>query len=106
MISMTGFGRAGCVVFGRRLVIEIRSVNHRFFDLKLRLPWFDAAVETHTQQLVRKRIERGALTLTIRDDVGGGAPDVRINLALARRYHQALVDLSRELGLSSDVPLE
>src|SRR5262249_45692044 len=56
---------------------------------------------------VKKRIERGALTLTVRDEEGtSAAPEIRVNLELARRYHHALAQLERELGLERGVPLE
>jgi uncharacterized protein YicC (UPF0701 family) len=47
MQSMTGYGRGTCEVAGRRLVVEMRSVNHRFLEIKLRLPWAEAAVEAN-----------------------------------------------------------
>jgi len=107
MISMTGYGRGACQVFGRRLVIEVRSVNHRFFDLKLRMPWPDATVEAHVTSALKKKIDRGAVTLTVRDEVGGPPPEVRVNTQLARRYHQALAELLRDLGMPGEkVPLE
>ena len=106
MNSMTGYGRATCQVQGRGLVVEVRSLNHRFFDLKLRLPWNDAAMEALVAQSVRKRIERGALALTVTEDAGGSAPVVRVNRALARRYHEALSELAAELGLEKTVTLE
>ena len=106
MTSMTGYGRASCQVFGRRLVVEIRSVNHRFFDFKLRLPWLDAAVESLLGATIRRRIERGAVTVTVRDEGGMSAPEVRVNLPLARSYHRALGELVRELGLpATEVPV-
>jgi len=37
---MTGYGRGTCEVGGRRLVVELRSLNHRFLEVKLRLPWW------------------------------------------------------------------
>jgi uncharacterized protein (TIGR00255 family) len=107
MISMTGYGRGACQVFGRRLVVEIRSVNHRFFDLKLRVPWPDATVEAHITAALKKKVDRGAVTLTVRDEVGGPAPEVRVNKELAKRYHQALSELLRELGMAGEkVPLD
>ena len=51
MKSMTGYGRGTCEVAGRRLVVELRSVNHRFLELKLRLPWSDASLEAHVPAL-------------------------------------------------------
>jgi len=106
MISMTGYGRAACQVFGRHLVVEKRSLNHRYFDLKLRLPWADAALEALVTQAVKRRIERGALTVTVREDAGIGAPEMRVNVPLAKRYYQALVELARELALPTEIPIE
>jgi uncharacterized protein (TIGR00255 family) len=106
MRSMTGFGHGVCQVGGRRLVVEIRSVNHRFFDLKLRLPWSDAAMEALLTAALRRAVERGALTVQVRDESGPlTAPAVTVNLNLARQYHAALERLRAELGLIEPVSL-
>jgi uncharacterized protein (TIGR00255 family) len=104
MNSMTGYGRATCEIDGRRLVVEVRSLNHRFFDLKLRVPWADGGLEVAVQAAIRKQIERGALTLTVRDDAGGQQPEVRVNVPLAKRYHQVFKQLAQELG-HADLPV-
>jgi uncharacterized protein (TIGR00255 family) len=106
MRSMTGFGVGACQVGGRRLVVEIRSVNHRFFDLKLRLPWSDAALEASLSAALRRAVERGALTVQVRDEAGRvSAPAVTVNVDLARQYHAALERLRAELGLVEPVSL-
>ena len=106
MRSMTGFGQGICQVGGRRLVVEIRAVNHRFFDLKLRLPWSDAAMEASLTTALRRAVERGALTVQVRDEAGPlAAPAVSVNLPLARQYHAALERLRAELGLLEPVSL-
>jgi uncharacterized protein (TIGR00255 family) len=105
MKSMTGYGRGTCEVAGRRLVVEVRSVNHRFLELKLRLPWADAAVEAHVTAAVRARLGRGAITVSVRDEGGGAAQTVHADLALARQYHQALVDLRGALGVEEPISL-
>jgi uncharacterized protein (TIGR00255 family) len=103
---MTGYGVGACQVGGRRLTIEIRAVNHRFFDLKLRLPWSDAAAETLLTAALRRGVERGALTVQLREEGGGAAaPAVSVNLPLARQYHAALEELRRALGLQEPVSL-
>lgn len=106
MRSMTGFGQGVCQVGGRRLVVEIRSVNHRFFDLKLRLPWSDAAMEAALTATLRRAVERGALVVQVRDEAGPlAAPAVNVNLPLARHYHAALERLRADLGLTEPVSL-
>jgi uncharacterized protein (TIGR00255 family) len=106
MKSMTGYGRGTCEVAGRRLVVELRSVNHRFLELKLRLPWGDAALEAHMTAAIRARLGRGAITVSVRDEGGGGGQTVHADLALARQYHAALVELRSGLGLEESVSLE
>lgn len=107
MRSMTGYGRGTCQAFGRRVTVEIRTVNHRFFDMKLRSPWIDASFEAQVSARVRQSIERGAITVGFRDDLAAeAAPEVRVNVPLAKGYFGALETLRRELGLQDPVPLE
>src|SRR2546423_12969929 len=89
MKSMTGYGRGTCEVAGRRLVVELRSVNHRFLELKLRLPWSDAALEAHITAAVRTKLARGAVTINVRDEGGGGGQAGRAQARPARPYHHA-----------------
>lgn len=105
MQSMTGYGRGTCEVGGRRLVVEVRSVNHRFLEIKPRLPFADAALEMNLTQAVRARLTRGAVTVGVRDEGGGSGQAVRADLGLARQYHQALTQISAALELAEAVPL-
>jgi uncharacterized protein (TIGR00255 family) len=80
---MTGFGRKVAVVdqaghLALRLVVEIRSVNHRGFDLKIRCPEPDPTSEIEITRAVRAVVERGAVTVAIHDDrpARGGFLDV------------------------------
>jgi uncharacterized protein (TIGR00255 family) len=106
MRSMTGYGRGTCEVAGRRLVVEVRSVNHRFLEIKLRLPWSDAAVEAHVTQAVRARLSRGAVTVGVRDEGGGVGQAVRADVGLARQYHRALEEIRAAVGIAEAVSLE
>jgi uncharacterized protein (TIGR00255 family) len=105
--SMTGHGRGISEVGGRRATVEIRAVNHRFFDLKLRAPWFDAAVEDQVTQAVRRRVQRGSFTVTLREEGAMGASAVRVDLATAVSVAKALDELRRALGhpVSEPIPL-
>ncbi len=98
MRSMTGYGRGLAEKGGARVTVELRSVNHRFLDLKLRGA-VSAAVEDAVAQRVRERVERGAVSGTIRVERTGAGATVRVDRALAREVHGQLAGLAAELGL-------
>ncbi len=99
MRSMTGYGRGASERGGARVTVELRAVNHRFLDLKLRGA-VGVAVEDAVQQRIRERLERGAVAGTIRlERVGAGAA-VTLDRALARELHAQLAGLAAELGLA------
>ena len=106
MRSMTGYGRGTADAEGWRAVVEIRSVNHRFTDLKLRGVSLNPAVEERVSNMVRSKVERGAVTVTMRVERAGLTASVRIDEAAARRAHSALHQLSTRLGLRGEVSLE
>lgn len=95
---MTGFGR-GVAEHGRtRATVDVRAVNHRFLDLKLRgalAPALEDAISTR----VRGLIERGAVTVSVHlaRDASGAA--MRIDTSAARAAHQQLSELARQLGM-------
>jgi uncharacterized protein (TIGR00255 family) len=107
MISMTGFGRATVdteAAVGRaRLRVEIRSVNHRGLDFKIRAPQPDAFCEAEIGRAVRVAVERGSVTVHIREESAparGGLDEARL-----RQVHAALEKLRGELGIAEPVGL-
>ena len=64
--SMTGFGAAEGSVAGGRLRVEIRTVNHRYFNLSLKLPQDLAAIEGEFREMLRKEFERGHVSVSVR----------------------------------------
>jgi uncharacterized protein (TIGR00255 family) len=105
MRSMTGYGRGTCELAGRRLVVELRSLNHRFLEVKLRLPWNDAAIDLHVTQALRARLDRGVVTVSVRDEGGGTTQAVKVDLDLARGYSHALEQLRASLTLAEPISL-
>ena len=73
---MTGFGRASVEAGERRLRVEIRSVNHRGLDLKIRGAESDAYCAAEIGRAVRAAVERGAVTVHVRDESAGGAAGI------------------------------
>jgi uncharacterized protein (TIGR00255 family) len=96
---MTGFGRGVAEQGGTRATVDVRTVNHRFLDLKLRgqlAPALEDAVSTR----VRAAIERGSVSVTVHVVREGGAGVMRVDQAAARAAHAQLAELSRSLGMS------
>lgn len=105
---MTGFGGAEGPVAGGVLRVEIRSVNHRFFNLSVRVPNELAAFEAELRDQLRREFERGHLAVTGRwvlapSSLNGAGP---IDPTRARDAVNQLRELQTAAGLSGEIPLE
>ena len=97
---MTGYGR-GTAQRGQVLVtVELRAVNHRFLDVKLRTSGVAAAVEDAVTARVRERLERGAVTVAIRVERADPSAGWQLDRAVAAHVHRELSTLAAELGLA------
>src|ERR1700745_2731495 len=100
MRSMTGFGRAELVRNGIHIVAEIRTLNQRFFELKLNLPRTWGEHEAEIRKLVQGVIARGRVELFVRCTPLGPPPTtLRVNDRLAALYVKELGRLGGRLGL-------
>lgn len=77
MKSMTGFGRAEGTIAGGTLTVELRSVNHRYLDVRLRAPGWLSALERTVGDRIRKKFSRGAIegSLRFRADTASGGQE-------------------------------
>jgi uncharacterized protein (TIGR00255 family) len=102
---MTGFGRAVVddAAGQGRLRVEVRSVNHRGLDLKVRAPYPDAFCEAEIGRAVRAAVERGSITVHIREEAAPARGS--IDEERARRVYAALDKLRAELGIAEPVSL-
>lgn len=97
---MTGYSFAAL----DNITIEIRSVNHRFFEFGFHGPSGYAFLEDKVRTLTKKFIHRGKIDITLRFvDICDDTLDVLLNLDLASKYINSLNSLNTELGLSSNV---
>lgn len=96
--SMTGFGKATAEIAGKKLVVEIRSVNSKSMDLSLRLPYLYKEKELELRGEISKQLERGKVDVTIYTESLQELLPVNINKALAKTYYKELKALSEELG--------
>ena len=100
--SMTGFGAAEGSVGGARVSVEIRSVNHRFFNATIRLPGELSRWEAEAREALRKKVSRGHVTVSARLD-RLGATGAGIDEARFATYVETLRALQARYQLSGDL---
>jgi uncharacterized protein (TIGR00255 family) len=103
---MTGFGAAEAATGLSRYAVEIRSVNHRFCEIVVRMPRELAALEDPIRAIVQGRVLRGRFDVAIiRQDHGKRMRAVKADLDLATAYASALNDLKRALSIPGPLDL-
>lgn len=105
--SMTGYGRAHGRTSLGELGIEVRSVNHKSFDLNLRSSRVFSAIEPRIRERVRETLERGRVDVFF--NLAGSAGETRrveVDKLLARRYKEIADTLARELKLSGELSVD
>lgn len=105
--SMTGYGRSQRQLDGWDITVEIKSVNHRYFEFSCRAPRSCGYMEDKLKGMVQSRISRGKTDLYLQLASTGTRSDfeVRANLDLAKSYINALQTLSDAVGLPNNVDL-
>jgi len=106
--SMTGYGRAESVFNGRKIAVEIKSLNHRYLEVSLRLPNSLAVLEMAIKKKIGERFSRGRIETTIRIDADGdmdGGSRFQLNEPLLENYHALLLQIKERFGLKDDVNL-
>ena len=102
--SMTGFGRAEVVTDERKITIELKSVNHRYLDLSIKMPkkfnYFEAAMRT----LLKDYIQRGKVDVFITyEDYTEDQVSLKYNSTLAAEYMKNFEKMAEQFGLEDDV---
>lgn len=104
MRSMTGFGQAAWQSGGRRLAVEVRSVNQRFLDVRLNLPREYQPYEESLRKVIQAAVERGKVDVNVNRS-GSSASDyeVEVNEAMARAVVDGWRRLQTRLGLPGEI---
>ena len=101
---MTGYGRFEGVIEGRNVIFEIKSVNHRFFELQCRTPRGCGFIEETIKALVSQNVTRGKIDVYVSIEADDGlAAEVTINQSLAAGYVKALQQLRDSYDLADDI---
>ena len=103
MRSMTGFGCGEAELDGNKLTCELRALNHRFLDVRVRMPDDLLSHAFYVEQLARERLSRGRFDIGIRLDDGGGT--TRFSTTRARSVYESLLRLRDELAPGTEVPV-
>ncbi|MCD7744772.1 MAG: YicC family protein [Lachnospiraceae bacterium] len=102
--SMTGFGRCECLKENKKFTVEVRAVNHRYFDVSIKMPkkfaFFESAIRTELKSFV----QRGKVDLFVTyEDYAEENVALNYNEALAAKYMEYFGRMSEQFGISNDV---
>ncbi|PZF72149.1 YicC/YloC family endoribonuclease [Taibaiella soli] len=102
LYSMTGFGRAEADVNGRQVVVEIKSLNGKQFDVMTKLPPILRSYELDIRSLLNTALMRGTMDLTVSVKQEGASRPMTVNTSLARFYYQSMKQIADELNLTAE----
>ncbi len=106
LLSMTGFGEAHTQRDGLDVSVEVRCVNSRYLKLSTRLTEGYSSLEPQTESVVRKRIRRGTIQISIRVNREKSPDDYKINTEVLRSYLSQIESVQKESDQSRQIGLE
>ncbi len=104
--SMTGFGRGEATSALGKVSVEMKSVNHRYLDMNIKMPRKFNALEGDIRNYIKERVQRGKVDIFINyEDYSEENVNVKYNRAVAKEYMAYFSQMSEEFGLENDVKL-
>lgn len=104
--SMTGYGRSQKILNGRDISVEIRSVNHRYYEYTSRISRTYSYIDEKLKSLLKSSVSRGKVEVAVTiNSIEGKDSQIAINKGIAEGYVSALRSISEELGLKDDLAL-
>lgn len=104
--SMTGFGRRQGAWLDGSVTVEVRSVNHRFLEMSIRLPKSIGFLEDTFKKTIQEHCARGRVDLSVSlQGSRGGGRSLQLDVALAKQYHRAFQTLQRTLKLKGSIDI-
>jgi len=106
MKSMTGFGRARKEINNREYIVEIRSVNHKYNDVNIRIPRNISYFEEKIRKEILNLVTRGKIDISVTfNNYSEEGKTIRINQGLVKEYLSELKTLGEEIGLNQEIRL-
>lgn len=104
--SMTGYGRSQMIINGRDILVEIRSVNHRYYEYNSRIPRAYNYIDEKLKALLKTGISRGKVDVSVTiSNIEGRDTEVAVNKGVAEGYINALRGVADELCIADDLTL-
>jgi len=103
--SMTGYGKATTEIPGKKITIEVKSLNSKSFDLNTRLPWLYKEKEAEIRNMISQILDRGKIDLSINFDMLDSEIIPVINKAVVKNYYNQLKEISDDLKIENDEQL-
>ncbi len=102
--SMTGFGRCEEVSDERKIIVEMKAVNHRYCDINIKMPKKLSFYESAIRNLMKKYIQRGKVDVFITyEDYTENTLSLKYNKELAGEYLEKLMLMSEQFGIENDI---
>ena len=102
--SMTGYGRGKLTFEGRDYTVEIKTVNHRYNDISIKMPRYFAALEDSLRQLIAKTISRGKTDVYVSlNNLSNVGKEIKLDIELAGKYISEMRRLVEEYNLTDDI---
>jgi len=102
LYSMTGYGRAEATFKDKTILVEVKSLNGKQFDLRLNIPFMLKPYEVEIRNKLNETLLRGSVESTITIKSNGISKPVTVNKELAKSYYQPIVELADELGIPKE----
>jgi uncharacterized protein (TIGR00255 family) len=104
--SMTGFGKGKAAFAGGNIQIELKTFNHKYFELSYKLPDNLQEIETQVKDMIKKQICRGKLYLWVHyEQLEDNSANIVIDQKKLNRYYKLLQEIKKQLKLNDDITL-
>ena len=102
--SMTGFGRYELINEKLKLTVELKSVNHKYLDLSIKMPRKFNLFENNIRNLLKKYAVRGKIDLFIKyEDLCDEQKSLRYNSSLAQEYYKYYLQIQQDIGIAEEI---
>ncbi|MDE6104025.1 MAG: hypothetical protein K2F60_05825, partial [Oscillospiraceae bacterium] len=102
--SMTGYGREQKIVDQREITVEIKSVNHRYYEFSARVPRVYGYIEEKLKSFIKGSISRGKIEVNVTiNNLNGKEVNINVDKLMAAGYINALKTANEELHMTDDI---